>query len=351
MSDKLAAHKQPSPFASIKLANKLHGVIHTQLISVAAELGIADLLANGKQSVGELATATGTIESRLYRMLRVLTSIGIFAETSPRYFELTELAEPLRKDSPFSIRSLALMLGSEWHTRAWSNIRHCLESRESAFEGVYGQNLFEYFQQHPQEEAVFNETMTSQSQKQVAAISQAYDFSNAATIIDIGGGHGLLLSQILLDNPELKGILFDQQSVIQKAPVLPRAEKLEGRFRTETGSFFHRVPEGADIYILKHIIHDYDDDEAAKILRNCRDAMTPKSRILVMDIVLTQTTATFLRSWTDLEMMVLLNGKERTADEFSNLFNSAGLKLNRIIPTRSEISIIEGFSSPSQQGL
>jgi hypothetical protein len=331
-------HRSPNPFDSIKLANKLHGAIYTQLISVAAELGIADFLATGGKSVQALAEATGTIESRLYRILRVLTTIGIFAETSPRHFELTDLADPLRKDSPYSVRSLALMLGSEWHSRAWANISYSLKNNASAFDGIYHQNFFDYLKERPKEEAIFNETMTSQSHKQALAICQAYDFSNATTIIDIGGGHGLLLSQILGRTPGIEGILFDQQSTVQAVSVIP---ELKDRMRTEAGSFFEGVPKGGDIYILKHIIHDYDDDYAVEILQNCRAAMHPKSRVLIVDLVLNQSTATFLRTWTDLEMMVLLNGKERTEGEFCDLFNSAGLKLEKIIPTKSDISILE----------
>lgn len=338
MINSSSEHKAPNPFDSIKLANKLHGAIYTQLISVVAELGIADLLATGKKSVQALAEATGTIEGRLYRILRVLTTIGIFAETSPRYFELTDLSDPLRKDSPYSVRSLALMLGSEWHTRAWANISYSLKNNESAFENIYHQSFFDYLKEHPKAEAIFNETMTSQSQKQALAICQAYDFSNATTIIDIGGGHGLLLSQVLEKTPGTKGILFDQHSTVQTVSVIP---ELKDRMRTEVGSFFEGVPKGGDIYLLKHIIHDYDDDCAVKILQNCRDAMHPQSRLLIVDLVLNQSTATFLRTWTDLEMMVLLNGKERTEDEFFDLFNSAGLKLEKIIPTKSDISIME----------
>jgi hypothetical protein len=342
VQDKMPAHDQPGPFDLIKLVNKLHGVIHTQLICVAVELEIADLLANGKRSVGELAKATGTIEDRLYRVLRVLTTIGIFAETSPGHFELTKMAEPLRADSPVSVRNLALMLGSEWHTRAWSNIRHSLENRESAFEGIYGTSLFKFLQDHPRDASVFNETMTSQFRKQVPAICQAYHFPDAATIVDVGGGHGSLLTQILKENPGLKGVLFDQESVIKDAHAFFESDGLDGRGRAVSGSFFDAVPQGGDIYILKHIIHDYDDDDAVRILRNCRDAMAVDSRILVIDIVMNQSMPVLSRAWTDLEMMVLLNGKERTEDEFRNLFESAGLRLDRIIPTRSEVSILEG---------
>jgi len=331
-------HQSPNPFNSIKLANKLHGAIYTQLISVAAELGIADLLATGKKSVQALAEATGTIEGRLYRILRVLTTIGIFAETAPRYFEMTDLSEPLRKDSPYSVRSLALMLGSEWHARSWANITHSLKNNASAFDGIYQQNFFDYLKDHPKEEAIFNETMTSQSQKQAVAICQAYDFSKATTVVDIGGGQGLLLNQILEKTPGIKGILFDQQSTVQAVSVLP---ELTSRMRTEAGSFFEGVPKGGDIYLLKHIIHDYDDDCAVKILKNCHAAMHPQSRLLIVDLVLNQSTATFLRTWTDLEMMVLLNGKERTEVEFCDLFNSAGLKLEKVIQTKSDISILE----------
>jgi len=331
-----------NPFDVIRLVNKIHGTIHTQLIFAAAKLGIADLLSDGVKSVEQLAQATGTIEDRLYRVMRVLASIGIFAESTPRHFELTELAEPLQTDSSSSLRNLAIMLGSKWHVGAWTNILHCLENRESAFEGVHNISLFDYLQDHPEDAEVFNNTMTTTSQKQAAAICSAYDFPDKGTVVDVGGGHGYLLSQILRTRPNLKGILLDSPSVVKNAGPFLESEGLTGRCKIKGGNFFERVPQGGNIYILKHIIHDFDDDEALTILRNCCSVMTPNDRIIVIDIVLTKENSSFLKSWMDVEMMVLLNGKERTKAEFQGLFSRAGLNLNRIIPTRSEDSIVEG---------
>lgn len=331
-----------NPFDVIKLVNRIHGLIHTQLISAVARLGIADLLSDGEKSVAELAKATGTIEKRLYRILRALTGIGIFTESSSQHFELTELAEPLRKDSPNSVRNLAIMMGSEWHARAWANILHCLENRESAFEGVYGASLFNYLQGHPDDAAVFHNTMTATAQKQAAAVCHAYNFPDVGTIVDIGGGHGNLLSQILLAHPNLRGILFDSPSVAKDAARLIESKGLTDRCQVVGGDFYDGVPKGGDVYLLKRIIHDYDDDKALTILRHCCDVMTENDRILVIDIVFTGEDLPSLNNLMDLEMMVLLNGKERTEAEFKELFSRAGLKLQRIIPTRSEVSIVEG---------
>jgi len=334
--------RQANPFNVIGLVNKIHGAIHTQLIFAAAKLGIADLLTDGSKSIEELAKATGTIEDRLYRALRVLASMGIFAESPNRHFELTELAEPLRSDSPDSLRNLAIMMGSEWHVRSWANILYSLKNKASAFECAYKTSLFDYLQDNPKDAGVFNDAMTTTSQKQAAAICRAYDFPEVGTIVDVGGGHGYLLAQILKAHPNLRGILFDQTSVVKDAGPFLESEELTERCQIAAGSFFAGVPQGGNVYVLKHIIHDFDDDDALKILRNCCSVMTPNDRILVIDIVFPQGNSSFLKTWMDVEMMLLLNGKERTEVEFQELFSRAGFKLNRIIPTRSEDSIVEG---------
>ena len=316
--------------------------MHTQIIYVAAELGIADLLKEGRQSVTYLASATSTIESRLYRVLRALASIEIFVEAEPGYFENTPLAEPLRSDSPNSMREFAVMMGAHWHASGWANILHCVRNDESAFRGIFQKDIFEHFRAHPKDAADFDHAMTFTSRKQISAVCQAYDFSSARTIVDVGGGHGYLLTRILEAYPALSGILLDRPEVASMARSWIKDQNLDSRCQVMEGSFFDEIPQGGDIYILKYIIHDWDDEEAVRILTNCRNAMTPGSKLLVIDAVVPTSNPSFGKTWADIEMMVMLpNGRERTEAELGMLLKEANLRLNRIVPMRSELSIAE----------
>lgn len=342
MAEQSHAVSPSDPILSLKLSRLIHGLVHTQLIFVAAKLGIADLLADGAKSTTELANATSVIESRLYRVMRALASIGIFAEDKPRQFKLTPLAIPLQSNIPESQRDFAIMMGSQWHVSAWANIMHCLKSEASAFEDVFKCGLFEYLEEHPNDGAVFNNAMTFTSRKHTEAICGAYDFANATTLVDVGGGHGFLLSALLKRHPTLSGILFDLPSVAETATEHLRSEGLDQRCQVVGGDFFEALPKGGDLYMLKYIVHDWDDADAVQILQNCRDAMNPGASLLLIEAVVPARNASFGKTWSDIEMMVMLsNGKERTETEFQDLFSRAGLALRQIIPTRSELSILE----------
>lgn len=330
------------PTLSIKLSRLIHGLVHTQLIYVASKLGLADLLADSSKSTADLATATSVMESRLYRILRALASIGIFKETKPRIFELTPLAIPLKSDIPESQRDFAIMMGSAWHVSGWANILHCLTASESAFDDVFKVDLFTYLREHPDESTVFNNAMNFTSRKHIEAICGAYDFTTATTLVDVGGGNGVLLSEILGRNPGLNGIVFDLPSVAEIANARLRLAGLEQRCQAIGGDFFDWVPKDGDLYILKYIVHDWDDPKAIRILRNCGEAMKPTGRLLLIDAVLPERNASFGKAWSDVEMMVLLpNGRERTQLEFQDLLTQAGFALKDIISTRSELSLIE----------
>jgi len=334
--------KRIDSFSPIRLSNMIHGMFYTQLIFVAAKLNLADLLKDGGKPIKELALATGTLELRLYRMMRALASVGIFTESKPKYFELTPLAELLQSGSPGSQKNLAIKMGSKWYLHAWANILHSVQQEKSAFDD--NADLFEYLQNHPADAAVFNHAMTFTSQMQAAAICHAYDFSGVKTIVDIAGGYGFLLSVILKAHPTLKGMIFDKPYVIKTVRARFKADGLDQRCRIIEGDFFDSIPEGSDVYILKHVIHNWDDAHAVTILKNCRKAMKANSRILVIDAIIPVKNPSFKEIWSDIEMMVMLsNGRERTKSEFKNLFDQAGFKLNKIIPTSSELSIIEGI--------
>jgi len=314
------------------------------MIAVAAQFGLADLLNEGPKSVESLADATGTNAPALYRLMRALASEGIFKETDPGYFALTPVAERLRASDPHSLQDYAILFGSDFHYGSLPKLLQSVQTGDSAFEMTFGMNLFEYLHQHPTDATVFNKAMTSVSSQEAVAVSKAYDFSKVRTLVDVGGGHGILLSTILGANPSLKGILFDRPAVVENASVLLQHEGVAARCEIAEGDFFAGIPAGGDAYILKYIIHDWDDTRAQKILENCRKAMGPEGRLLVVDTVIPAKNTPFIGKLKDIVMLAITSGgMERTDVEFQNLFASAGFKLNRIIPTRTIVSIIEGI--------
>ena len=320
------------------------GIISAQVIFVAAKLGLADLLKDGPKSVDELAAATQTHVPTLYRVMRALASLGIFAETEhSQHFTLTPQAELLQSDTPNSLRSAAMFWGSESILRSWANILHSLQTGEPTFDATYGMNFFEYMGQHPDESAVFNDFMTSLSNQQALGAVDAYDFSDFRTIVDVGGGHGFLLATILKGYPLVKGILFDQPAVVEGAHGSIQAEGVNDRCQIVGGDFFTEVPQGGDAYILKYIIHDWDDERAEKILKKCREGITPKGKVLVMDTVILPGNTPSWGKLADIVMLALTSGgRERTEAEFQELFSSVGFMLTRIVPTKTYLSIVEG---------
>ena len=329
------------------LMQMIMGKVKTQLIFVAAKLKIADLLRDGEKSVEELADATSTHSQTLYRILRSLASLGVFKETAVRVFAMTPMAESLRSDHKDSVRALATFFGSEWHNSAWSHLLHNVQTGECAFESVFKTNVFNYLNENPEEGEEFNDAMSSFSRLKASNIVEAYDFSNFESLVDVGGGHGTLLKSILKPNPHLKGILFDMPSVVEGAAHLLEAEGLNRQCKIQGGDFFNSVPRGADAYILKNIIHDWSDEMAGKILRNCRESMVPGGKVLLAEAVIPDGNNPSTVKLMDIEMMVIPGGIERTEGEYQILFSKAGLKLNRIIPTGAEISIIEGVFGES----
>ena len=347
IGDDVAKSKLPAhdPIQSIRLSRIITGIVGTQLVYVAARLNLADHLANGARSVADLAKATGVVESRLYRVLRALSSLGLVTELPARQFAITALAQPLRADAPDSQRDLALMMGSSWHVAGWGNILQAVHKEESAFEAVFQTDLFDYLDRNPEASAVFGNAMTFTSRRHAEAILAAYDFSGATTLVDVGGGHGYLLGAVLEHHPGMRGVLFDAPSVVQGASVHLAAKGVTDRCEVVGGDFFAAVPPGGDLYMLKYIIHDWDDARAEALLRNCRRAMRAEAKLLIIDAVLPDRNASFGKSWPDIEMMVLLpNGKERTETEFHELLGGAGFEIRQILSTRSELSIVEAVA-------
>ena len=330
----------PPQFAVLQMAS---GYWVSRSIYVAAKLGIADLLKDSPKSCDELAIATGTHAPSLYRVLRALASLGVFAETQPNHFTLTPLAACLQSDVPNSFRAFVIMLGEEQY-RAWGEFMHSVQTGGSSFEHIYGMNLYEYLAQNPESAKIFDESMTNFSAIESGAIAASYDFSSIQTLVDIAGGQGLLIASILKSNPTLKGVLFDLPHVIERAKRFLEAEGVLERCQLAAGNFFESVPEGGDAYILKYIIHDWDDEKAIAILKQCHKVMPANGKILVAEQVIPPGNKPFMGKLLDLQMLVMTSGGcERTEAEYRALFEKAGFKLTRIVPTQDEISIIEGI--------
>lgn len=322
------------------LTQMAFGALLTQALYVAARLGVADLLAAGPRPVAELATETGTHERSLYRVLRSLAGAGVFAEVAPKSFGLTPLAEPLRADAPGSMRSGIIFMGEQWHFNVWANMMHSVRTGRPAWGHTHGAEVFEYLAANPAHAEIFNDAMTDMSAVMAPVVVEAYDFSGFGTLADIAGGHGSLLAQILKANPNLSGVLFDVAPVVEGAGALLKREGVAGRVERVAGDFFKSVPH-ADAYVLKHIIHDWDDERASLILRNINAAMGPGGRVLIVETVVPEGNAPHYSKVLDLEMLVSPGGIERTAEEYAALLATAGLRLSRIVPTRSPFSIVE----------
>jgi hypothetical protein len=316
----------------------------SQLVFVAAKLGIADALAAGPLKADEIARRVGADGPSLHRVLRALASAGVFAVDRLGRFRLTPKAQTLCSDHPGSLRNFALMMVDGYNWEAWSALDHAVMTGGSAFEHVHGIPAFPYMQQHPEKEKAFSASMASLSTMENAAVARAYAFGRLRKLVDIGGAHGHLLATILRTHSKLHGVLFDQPQVVAAAAQTGFISAPEIRARCEAagGDFFTAVPAGADGYVMKYIIHNWDDDRCVRLLNNCRKAMTTDGHVLVVDHVVADGNGDDWGKMLDINMMVVPGGKERTREEFRQLFSQAGLRLKRVIATASPVSILEG---------
>jgi hypothetical protein len=310
-------------------------------ISVVAKLRVADLLADGPKGVADLAGRTKTHAPSLYRVLRALAAEGVFAEQADGRFALTPVGEHLRTGVKGSLRGIADYCGSGWSWQAWGHLLESVRSGGTAFDRVFGEPVFDYLGKHPDESAVFNEGMTGFSSGIAPAVAEAYDFSAFQEVVDGGGGHGVLLRTILQAYPGVSGVVFDSPQVVAGAEGAIRGAGLTGRCRAVGGDFFQGVPAGGDAYLLKHVIHDWPDDKATTILRNCREAVRAGGKLLLVELVLAPGNAADLGKVLDLEMLVIAGGKERTEAEYRRLLAGAGWRLTRVLPTKSPTQVVE----------
>jgi hypothetical protein len=305
----------------------------SQAIHVAAVLGIADLLAEGPRTADELAESTETHPDALYRLLRALAGAGVFAETEERRFAGNALGDSLRSDAPGSVRDMAILLGQPYVWTPWAHLLDSVRTGENAFRHVHGESVWEYRAKHPEESAAFDRAMAAGTAAVDRALIDAYDFSRFRSIVDVGGGTGALLRALLAAHPQLHGVLFDRPHVVDGL-------RLE-RGEVVGGSFFESVPAGADAYLLKWIIHDWEDAESLAILRTVRRAIPAGGSLLVVDRVLGGPNDSLDDKLADLNMLVLPGGRERSLDEFAALFAGAGFELVGSTPTASPLDVIE----------
>lgn len=320
------------------LREQIMGFRTTQMIHVAAKLGLADRLAAGPCSVENLAAAVGAEPQALHRLLRALASLGIFAQDETGCFALTPQAELLRSDVQGSLRDIALMYGEDWLWQAYGNMTHSVRTGAPAFTKTHGQPFYGYLHAHPRAASRFNAAMNGFSSHETAAILEAYDFSDARSVVDIGGGHGALLAALLRAHAQLTGTVFDLPSVVAGAAAV--LSELGERVRTVAGDFFDEAPAGADLYVMKSVLHNWDDADAQRILATCRAAMAPDARLLVIERVVPEGNAPAEAKLFDINMLVVAGGCERTELEYRRLLEAAGLAVVRVAATRSPMSVM-----------
>ncbi|GAA6618061.1 methyltransferase [Scytonema sp. NUACC26] len=335
-------NNNPEVSASTSMLEMISSFWVSQTIYAAVKLGIADYLQEQPRTAGELAEMTNTHAPSLYRLLRALTSVGIFTEDENHRFGLTRLGETLCTDCPGSLRFFAMIQLGQEHYRAWGNLLHSIKTGEVAFDNLVGMNVWDYYVKNPENGKVFEQAMTNMTGSQIEAIMASYDFSELSLVVDVGGGQGSLLTTILKAYPELKGILFDTPTTIENVkPRLQANSDVGNRCTAVSGNFFESVPSGGDAYLMKFIIHDWDDEKAIAILKNCYRVMPENSKLLLFETIIPLGNEPFFGKLLDINMLVMTGGRERTESEYQVLLQAAGFQLNKIISTPSPLSIIE----------
>ena len=313
----------------------------TDMIGVAAQLELADFINAGAKTAEEVAKAKGLHAGSLYRLLRGLASYGIFAEQDDGTFVQTPRSDALRKDVPYSAWGWVQLVTRPWAVRSWSELGQSVRAGTPAFDHVHGMPIFEYFNKHPDELELFAEAMRSLSVATGNGVAEAYDFLGIRTLADIGGSQGFILSLVLQKYPDIRGILFDLPTVVQGAPNFIKSYGLENRIDIRGGNFFESIPGGADAYLLKHILHDWSDEDCLRILKNIYAVAESGTKLLVVDAVIGARNEEEFGKILDIQMLVHLRGEERTQADWKGLLRAAGFQLTRIVPTPSFVHVIE----------
>lgn len=342
MSDNPATTSAPlPPHVQLVHMGTAHWVSH--ILYVAAKLSLADHLGKGPARADELAVTTNTHAPSLGRFLRTLAHLGLVTEDGAGRFALTRLGEALKTGATGAARAAILTLASPWMTGGWERLLESVQTGTPGLERALGMPIFDWLATHPEEASLFSETMVSFHGAEPDAVAAAYDFSGMQTIVDVGGATGNLLTTILGKHAGAQGILYDLPHVVRDASHLIQARGLANRVTIVAGSFFERVPEGGDAYLLSHIIHDWSEEQCLTILGHCRRAMSPASRLLIIEMVLPADNAPHPGKMLDMMMLVGPGGQERTEPEYRTLLNKAGLRLTRVVPTNSAVSVVEAM--------
>jgi hypothetical protein len=334
-----AATETPPPIAMLQL---ISGFWISRCIYIAAKLGIADLVNDGPRTVAELATATATHAPSLFRVMRAMASVGIFSQGDGGRFSITPLSATLRSDVPGSLRAFAITELGEEHYPAWGDLLHSVRTGGIAFDHAFGMDVWEFFKRNSENAKIFNDAMSGMTAQANEAILAKYDFAGINTIVDVGGGHGGLITSILKRHPQMRGILFDSPQVIEGGKALVNESGVGDRCTLTNGNFFESVPMGGDSHILKWIIHDWDDEKSVAILQNCHRALPENGKLILVEAVVPEGPEPHFSKFIDLNMLVMTGGRERTEDEFRALYEAAGFRLTRVVPTESPFSVIEG---------
>ena len=318
------------------------GFWSARAVYIAAKLGLADLVQDGPKTAAQFAVLTGTHAPSLYRVLRALASIGWFEEDAGGRFGPTPLTAGLQTGGPGSLRSLAMTELGEEHYPAWGDLLFSVKTGKLAFNEVFGMANWEFWASHPENAQIFNQAMSEVTAVLEPAVLEASDLSGFNTIVDVGGGKGTLMASILRAYPNARGVVLDLPHVIEQGRQHIHDQGLSARCELVAGDFFERVPEGGDAYILKWVIHDWDDARSIAILKNCHRAMSPNGKLFVIEAVIPSGNEPFFHKFMDLNMLVMTGGRERTEAEYRALFEAAGFHLNRIISSPTEISVLKG---------
>ena len=341
IQEKMVTQTQTAPMQLLQFAN---GLVVQQGIYAAAVLGVADLLKDGPLTTTELAKRVEVDEDALYRVLRLLTGHGIFEETAARTFGNSELSQYLRADVPGSLRAAFIFRGSSFFYSPFKEVMYSVRTGLSSREKVHGMSGWEFLRQNPEEARIFDEAMTAMSAFVGPAVASAYDFGAWGSLMDVGGGNGMLLATILRAHPKLRGVLADQRHVVERARERGfLGSELASRTTYEECNFFESIPGGCRAYLMKSVIHDWDDEQARAILRNCRKAVPPDGVLLLVEYSLGEQAKPSFADSVDVVMLVLTGGKERTEKEFRELLTSSGFRLNQVLPTPAGVSIIEAM--------
>ncbi|MDQ2636709.1 MAG: acetylserotonin O-methyltransferase [Actinomycetota bacterium] len=333
---------------SVAVLEMAMGAWTTQTMYVAAKLGVADQLANGPARAAHVAERVGAQPDALYRLMRALAAKGLLDHRGDDTFALTKVGQALRSDVPDSMRGMVLFIGHQARWDDWGSLLHSVQTGEPSAEKLRGMPYFEYLDTDPDLAKVFNDAMTATSGMTNEIALSRYDFSQFKLIVDVGGGHGRLLSMILVRAPHARGVVYDLPSVVTDAETTFKAAGVADRCTAQGGSFLQNVPDGGDAYVLKNIIHDWDDASSLTILRNIRTAIASGGKLVLFEMVLPERATAFVGFQLDLEMLVTVGGKERTRAEYADLLRRAGFRLDRVIDTATPLSILE--ASPVNPG-